>query len=85
MPGLAAQCEFKVKNEWQSGYTAEVTVYNDSDVALDGWTVGLEFNRGESINNAWRAQLGGSNPYQFENLSWNRKINPNSSKSFGFN
>ncbi|MDK1310269.1 cellulose binding domain-containing protein [Pseudoalteromonas ardens] len=83
--GLAAQCEFKVKNEWQSGYTAEVTVYNNTDVAIDGWSVGLEFNQGESINNAWRAQLGGSNPYQFENLSWNRKINPNSSKTFGFN
>lgn len=83
--GLAAQCEFKVKNEWQSGYTAEITVYNNTDSAINGWEVGLEFNHGESINNAWRAQLSGNSPYQFKNLSWNNTINPSSSKSFGFN
>ncbi|KZN34380.1 hypothetical protein N480_22515 [Pseudoalteromonas luteoviolacea S2607] len=82
---LAAQCEFKVKNEWQSGYTAEVTVHNTSNVAIDGWEVGLEFTQGESINNAWRAQLTGNSPYQFESLNWNRTINPSSSQSFGFN
>ncbi|KZN44830.1 cellulose binding domain-containing protein [Pseudoalteromonas luteoviolacea] len=82
---LAAQCEFKVKNEWQSGYTAEVTVHNTSNVVINGWEVGLEFAQGESINNAWRAQLTGNSPYQFENLNWNRTINPSSSQSFGFN
>ncbi|TMP41133.1 hypothetical protein CWB96_15490 [Pseudoalteromonas citrea] len=82
---LAMQCEFKVKNEWQSGYTAEVTVYNNADTAINGWEVGLEFDHGESINNAWRAQLSGNNPYQFKSLGWNSNINPSASQSFGFN
>ncbi|KAF7771126.1 hypothetical protein PCIT_a4169 [Pseudoalteromonas citrea] len=82
---LAAQCEFKVKNEWQSGYTAEVIVHNDTDTPISEWEVGLEFNHGESINNAWRVKLDGNNPYQFKNLNWNSNINPNSSQSFGFN
>ncbi|KZN37120.1 hypothetical protein N474_22360 [Pseudoalteromonas luteoviolacea CPMOR-2] len=82
---LAAQCEFKVKNEWQSGYTAEVTIHNATDSAINGWKVGLEFTQGESISNAWRAQLSGNNPYQFESHNWNRNINPSSSQSFGFN
>lgn len=85
MHSLAAQCEFNVLNEWQSGYTGEITVYNDNDIAIDGWEVGVEFSHGESINNAWRAQLTGDNPYQFESLNWNSKINPSSSQSFGFN
>ncbi|AOT10389.1 cellulose binding domain-containing protein [Pseudoalteromonas luteoviolacea] len=83
--GSAAQCEFNVKNEWQSGYTAEVTVYNNTNSVINGWEVGLEFNQGESINNAWRAQLSGNGPYQFSNLNWNSTIQPGSSKAFGFN
>ncbi|KZN62834.1 hypothetical protein N473_18135 [Pseudoalteromonas luteoviolacea CPMOR-1] len=83
--GLAAQCEFNVKNEWQSGYTAEVIVYNDTDSVVNGWEVGLEFSQGESINNAWRAQLSGNSPYRFSNLNWNSTIHPGSSKAFGFN
>ncbi|MCF6442979.1 cellulose binding domain-containing protein [Pseudoalteromonas luteoviolacea] len=82
---LAAQCEFNVKNEWQSGYTAEVTVFNNTDSVINGWEVGLAFNQGESINNAWRAQLSGNSPYQFSNLNWNSTIQPGSSKAFGFN
>ncbi|MBQ4812477.1 cellulose binding domain-containing protein [Pseudoalteromonas luteoviolacea] len=82
---LAAQCEFKVKNEWQSGYTAEVSVYNNTETVINGWEVGLEFNQDESINNAWRARLSGNSPYQFSNLNWNSTIQPGSSKAFGFN
>lgn len=82
---LAAQCEFKVTNEWQSGYTAEVSVHNNTSTTIEGWEVGLEFSQGELITNAWRTQLNGNNPYQLENLSWNRHIHPNSTQSFGFN
>ncbi|MCF2858399.1 cellulose binding domain-containing protein [Pseudoalteromonas sp. SMS1] len=82
---FAAQCEFKVKNEWQSGYTAEVIVHNTTGSVINGWEVGVEFNQGESINNAWRAQVSGDSPYQFSNLNWNSTIHPGSSKAFGFN
>ena len=51
---FAAQCEFKVKNEWQSGYTAEVIVHNTTGSVINGWEVGVEFNQGQSINGIYK-------------------------------
>ena len=38
---IAAQCEFKVTNELQSGYTAEVSVHNNTSTTVEGWEVDL--------------------------------------------
>ena len=87
LPALAnsAECKFEVVNEWQNGFTGEVTIHNDGDSQINGWQVQLGFHQGESINSAWRAKLTGTNPYQLKNHDWNGKIDVGASKSFGFN
>lgn len=81
----AAQCEFSIRNEWNNGFTADIKVINDTQDAIDGWNVGIEFMDGSAIGNAWNANVSGNNPYQATNISYNGKIQPGRQKSFGFN
>ncbi|MEM1401905.1 MAG: cellulose binding domain-containing protein [Pseudomonadota bacterium] len=80
----AVQCEFSVKNEWNGGFNGSVQIINDGSATIDGWQVGLEFLDGTTISNAWNTDLAGNNPYTATSKSYNARVNPGSSKSFGF-
>jgi len=82
---LAAKCDFNVKSEWNSGYTAEVSITNDTDLEITSWTVEMDFTDGSTISSSWNTSLSGSNPYIADNASYNNKISAGSSKTFGFN
>lgn len=84
-PALAAQCEFSVVNEWNSGFTGSIKISNDTDQSIDGWSVELTFPGGETVGNTWNANVSGSAPYTFTNKSYNAVIRANSEISFGFN
>ena len=83
--GWAAQCEFNVNNEWNSGFTSSIKITNDGDQTISGWQVGLEYSQGSSVSGAWNSSLSGNNPYTFTNASYNKTIKPGNSVSFGFN
>ena len=81
----AAMCEFTVVNEWGSGFTSSLSITNDTDQTIDGWTASVDFNGTASISGAWNASLSNTTPQQASNESYNAKILPNSTVSFGFN
>ena len=81
----AAICEFVISNEWNSGFTSAVTMTNNTDQTIDGWTTSLDFVDETYIANIWNASLSTSNPYQISNESYNRVILPGGTTSFGFN
>lgn len=81
----AAQCDFTISNEWNSGFTSALTITNDGSTEINGWTVGFEYPDGSQINNVWNADISGANPYQLSNKNYNAKIQPGQSTSFGFN
>ncbi|BDX06591.1 cellulose binding domain-containing protein [Planctobacterium marinum] len=83
--GWAAQCEFNVENEWNSGFTSSVKITNDGEQTITGWQVGLAYSQGSTVTGAWNSSFTGSNPYTFTNASYNQTINPGSSVTFGFN
>ena len=80
-----ARCEFVVAQEWQSGYTGNVAIYNDADVAIDGWQVVLNYTDNTTISGAWNSTVSGSNPFTFSNANYNKTIRPGANVSFGFN
>ncbi|MEM9317035.1 MAG: cellulose binding domain-containing protein [Pseudomonadota bacterium] len=85
-PGaMAAQCDYVVRNDWNSGFTVDLTITNTGATAIDGWEVGLEFLDGSRITGAWNVDLAGDNPYQAQNKGYNRSIAAGGSQSFGFN
>ncbi len=82
---FAVTCEFEITNEWNSGYTASVTLFNDTQTQVDGWTASVEFVDGATIAHFWNTSISGQTPYLASNLAYNQTIQSGSSVSFGFN
>lgn len=83
----ASSCEFShsVSNEWSSGYIAEITVNNNTGVAISGWQVTINYEDGSEITSSWNSELSGSDgSYVAENASWNGSIDDDSNTSFGY-
>jgi len=72
-------------NNWQGGFTANVTIANTGSSAISGWTLAFTFPGDQKITSAWNAavtQTGAS--VTAANLSYNASIPPGGSQSFGF-
>ncbi|WP_179957624.1 cellulose binding domain-containing protein [Exilibacterium tricleocarpae] len=81
----AADCRYDILNEWNSGFTASITITNNTTETIDGWSVTWEFTDGASVSQIWKASLAGANPYTATNLGYNRTIAPGATTDFGFN
>ncbi|MGK7909095.1 MAG: glycosyl hydrolase family 18 protein [Synechococcus sp.] len=76
---------FQVDSQWQGGFGGSITITNQGDTAIKGWTLG--FDSPFSITSMWNAEqvsVDGSR-YVVSDLGWNEQIAPNTSVSFGFN
>lgn len=84
MANLAsAACTYTVDNEWSTGYTASITVKNDTAVTVNNWSVNWQYGSNRIVN-GWNANFSGSNPYTATNMSWNGTVAAGQSVSFGF-
>ncbi len=79
----AAICTYKVDSDWGSGYTATITIANNSSTAINGWNVSWTYNKNR-IGHSWNAVISGNSPYNATPLDWNKTIYPGQSVSFGF-
>ncbi len=83
--GAACQVLYQVSNQWQDGFTADVTVLNLSSTAWNGWTVAWTFSGNQQITNLWNgivSQNGQS--VQVVNAGWNGTVTAGGSSNFGF-
>ena len=73
-------------NQWNTGFTANVTIKNTSASALNGWTLKFTFPSGQTITQAWssKATQSGS-AVTITNESWNGSLAPGASTQLGFN
>ncbi len=78
----SASCTYTVDSEWSSGFTASVTIKNDTSAAISGWSVNWQYATNRS-SGGWNANFSGSNPYTATNLNWNGNIAVGQSVSFG--
>jgi endo-1,4-beta-xylanase len=72
-------------NNWQGGFTANVTITSNSSATVNGWTLTFTFPADQKITNAWNAtytQAGES--VSLKNVSYNPAITPGGSQSLGF-
>ncbi|MEU8210789.1 glycoside hydrolase family 9 protein [Micromonospora sp. NPDC049044] len=74
-------------NNWDTGFTANITITNTGTTAINGWTLAFTFaSSGQKIGQAWSAnvtQIGTA--VTASNLSYNGTLAPGASTSFGFN
>lgn len=82
-----SQSKFKLEREviyWNTGYAMIITITNTSKEAVNTWKMTAK-NEDINITNSWCVQVtesGGS--IVFEPMSFNTKIEPNASITFGF-
>lgn len=77
-----AACTYTIESEWNSGFTANISIKNDTGAALNNWAVNWQYATNR-MSSGWNANFTGSNPYSASNLSWNGSIAVGQSVSFG--
>jgi hypothetical protein len=83
---VAAGCQVTyTPNNWQGGFTANVTITNNGSSAMTSWTLTFAFPGDQKITNAWNAAVTQSGTsVTATNLNYNGAISPGGSQSFGF-
>jgi len=73
-------------NQWNTGFTANVTIKNTSSAAINGWTLKFSFPSGQTITQAWSSKASQSgSAVTLTNESWNGSLPPGGSTQIGFN
>ncbi|TMR28375.1 cellulose binding domain-containing protein, partial [Actinomadura geliboluensis] len=75
----------RTDNAWNSGFTATVTVTNDGDAPLSGWSADWAFSGDQRVVNGWNATVtqSGSSVHAV-NAGYNGAVPAHGSTSFGF-
>ncbi|MFG3320050.1 glycoside hydrolase family 6 protein [Streptomyces sp. NPDC048171] len=82
----AAACtvDYKVQNDWGSGFTAAVTVTNNG-AATSNWSLGWTYAGSQKVTNGWNAKVSQSGAaVTAANESYNGTLATGGSASFGF-
>ncbi|MER6346751.1 glycoside hydrolase family 6 protein [Streptomyces sp. NPDC001595] len=82
----AAPCtvDYKVQNQWDTGFTAAVTVTNNG-AAKSGWSVKWSYAGNQKVTSAWNAKVTQSGTaVTAANESYNGQLATGGSASFGF-
>ncbi|MER5216966.1 glycoside hydrolase family 6 protein [Streptomyces sp. NPDC002838] len=76
--------DYKVQNQWDTGFTANVTVTNNS-AAKSSWSVKWSYAGNQKITSSWNAKLSQSGAaVTAANESYNASLATGGSVSFGF-
>ena len=86
--GIAAipcSVDYKVQNQWDTGFTAAVTVTNNS-AAKSSWAVKWSYAGNQKVTSGWNAKISQSGTaVTAANETYNASLPTGSSVSFGFN
>jgi len=73
-------------NQWNTGFTANVTIRNTSTSPVDGWTLRWTFPSGQQVTQAWSSTVSQSgSTVTATNAPWNNQIPAGGSVQIGFN
>lgn len=81
-PATMAACTYSVDNEWSTGFTASITIKNDTGTSINNWSVNWQYATNR-MTSGWNANFSGTNPYTATNLNWNGSIAAGQTISFG--
>jgi len=81
----AISCSLGDSSVWNSGYVlSNIVVTNTGDTAITQWDAKLRFNTAPQLAHAWNANATEiDNTIDLQPLSWNQRIEPGQSASFG--
>lgn len=85
--GASCQVVYSFASQWDTGFTANVTITNHSSSAINGWQVRWTFPGNQQITNLWNGSLSqsGQNVTVTNPTDYNTVIGANGgTQSFGF-
>jgi len=72
-------------NEWQGGFTVNVTINNTGASGISAWTLTFSFPGDQKVTNAWNATVTQSGTaVTATNVSYNGNIPAGGNAQFGF-
>ncbi|WP_419193099.1 Calx-beta domain-containing protein [Kolteria novifilia] len=80
----AIELDFNVRDDWGSGFVADLSLTNNGTTTIEGWQLVFDFPH--DIGNIWSAEIASRVGDQFtiEAASWNQAIAPGQTVGFGF-
>ncbi|MFB7244561.1 xyloglucanase [Streptomyces populi] len=84
-PTGACSVTYKIANQWQGGFQADVSLTNTGSAAWTGWTLDWSFADGQKVTQLWNAdhtQSGAA--VSAKSLGWNANVAAGSTVGFGF-
>ncbi|MGK5447253.1 glycoside hydrolase family 6 protein [Streptomyces radiopugnans] len=87
MAAPACTVDYKVVNDWGSGFTASVSVTNNATSTLSNWKVEWDYaTSGQKAGQAWNATVSQDGTHVTASApSWNSTLSAGGSATFGFN
>ncbi|MCP4887928.1 MAG: cellulase family glycosylhydrolase [Planctomycetaceae bacterium] len=81
---VSNSAEYRTVSDWGSGFTGELKLTNRTNQAWDGWEV--EFDWEHNLTQFWNSKLVSQKGehYVVKNESWNARVEPGASVTFGF-
>ena len=78
---------FEVTNSWTGNFSGRVTIRNNADTAVNGWTLEFDLPAMITAGNLWAAELESvsGTRYRLRNASWTATIASGGSVVFTFN
>jgi chitodextrinase len=86
-PPVGSACHVTyTTNDWNTGFTGNVTIRNDGTNPINGWSFVFTFTGGQQLTQVWQA-LGGQtgSTVTLTNETYNSSIAPGATVNFGFN
>jgi len=85
LPAPVCQLTYTIHGTWPGGFNAQIIIRNIGSVPIDGWQVRWSFLAGQGYRDIWSVAASQSGAtVTASNLSWNMKIMPGQSITFGF-
>ncbi|MFF3445634.1 cellulose binding domain-containing protein [Streptomyces sp. NPDC002667] len=83
-PSGACSVTYRITNQWQGGFQADVTLTDTGSAAWTGWTLGWSFADGQKVTQLWNADYTQSGTaVTARNVGWNANVAAGSSVGFG--
>ncbi|MBP2324904.1 glucose/arabinose dehydrogenase [Kibdelosporangium banguiense] len=82
---LNCTVSYQVQSEWGYGFTASVTITNNSTTPINGWRLRWAYADGQKVTSAWNATVTqDGSTVSAANANWNAVIEAGKSVNFGF-
>ncbi|MBE2220397.1 MAG: glycoside hydrolase family 9 protein [Anaerolineae bacterium] len=84
--GAACTVTYSIASQWNSGFTATISIANNSTAAVNGYNLVWSYGAGQTVTSGWNAafaQSGSTVTASNTASHWNGTIRPGASVSFG--